>query len=86
MFISLFIIIGIIFVITGLIQSKYECPPPIIEYRYIPRTFKEEQENPSKVSDIFSDLFSKPSAWVGSFGNYNPPNKKEINTDFISQD
>lgn len=85
MFISLFIIVGIIFMITGLIQSKQECLPPIIEYRYIPRTFKEEQKNPSKVSDIFGDLFAQPSAWVGSFGNYNPSNKKEINADFISQ-
>lgn len=28
-----------------------------IEYRYIPRTFKEEQEEPVYASDIYSNMF-----------------------------
>ena len=36
----------------------------IVEYRYIPRTFTEEQENPTKVSEIFDDMFNKSSPLI----------------------
>jgi len=43
------------------------CPKPYIEYRYVPRTFKEEQEK-VPLEDIFNKLFSYPSPWMISRG------------------
>ena len=59
MILIILLFFGILFVSIGWIKSEQFCPAPIIEYRYIPRTFKEEQENPTKVSDIFNNMFNK---------------------------
>lgn len=64
MLILLLLFIGILFVSIGWIKSNQSCPAPIVEYRYVPRTFKEEQENPTKVSEIFDDMFNKSSPWI----------------------
>lgn len=37
-------------------SATLECKKQI-EYRYVPRTFKEEQAEPIKVSSLFSDMF-----------------------------
>jgi hypothetical protein len=44
-----------------IIRGTYRCPGPqkIIEYRYIPRTLKEENEEPVKTSEIFSQMFQQ---------------------------
>lgn len=42
------------------VYTRKECTNEIV-YKYIPRTFKEEQENPVSVSEIFSDMFLKNS-------------------------
>jgi hypothetical protein len=39
--------------------SDEKCPPKDVIYKYIPRTFKEEQIDPVKVSEIFKDMFEK---------------------------
>ena len=64
MLLLLIMFLGLLFVSIGWIKSHQSCPAPIVEYRYIPRTFKEEQENPTKVSEIFTDMFNKPSPWL----------------------
>lgn len=50
------------------IQSINLVCPKIVEYRYIPRTFEEEQRDPIKPSVIFEDMFKlqQPSAGRGS--------------------
>ncbi len=42
--------------------------PKVVEYRYIPRTFEEEQRDPLKPSVIFADMFKlqQPHAGRGS--------------------
>jgi hypothetical protein len=55
---------GIIAIIIGYINSIKKCPPPTIEYRYIPRTFEEEQNDPVKPSKLFKTMFDDPSPWV----------------------
>ena len=60
-------IVAVVFMVIGYINQIKTCPPPVVEYRYIPRTFKEEQENPAKVSEIFNNMFEEPSAWIGGF-------------------
>lgn len=42
------------------VYTKKECENTI-QYKYIPRTFKEQQENPIRASEIFSDMFLKGS-------------------------
>jgi hypothetical protein len=64
MLILLLLFIGLLFVSIGWIKSNQSCPAPIVEYRYVPRTFKEEQENPTKVSEIFEDMFNQDTPWM----------------------
>ena len=61
------------------------CPLPIPEYRYIPRTFEEEQLEPVYPSEIFETMFSQPSPWLLSIRNYDRKKQEQINQYFISQ-
>ena len=64
MLLLLILFIGILFTSIGWVKSQHSCPAPIIEYRYIPRTFKEEQDNPTKVSELFEIMFDNHSPWM----------------------
>lgn len=59
-------IIGLFLVIISLVKSYNPCPPPRIIYRYVPRTFIEEQENPIPLDDIFYSLFNDKTPWIAS--------------------
>ena len=50
------------------LQTMKKCPKPYIEYRYVPRSFKDEQEEPVPLEDIFNSMFSKSSPWMMSRG------------------
>ena len=52
-YLLILLIVAVVFMVIGYINQIKTCPPPVVEYRYIPRTFKEEQENPAKISEIF---------------------------------
>lgn len=84
MFSILIFLIGLILIyLTLQIESK-KCPPPKIEYRFIPRTFTEEQESPIKASEIFKSMFEKPTPFLGrALGR--DTTKSDINRNFISQ-
>ncbi len=56
--------VGIVGLIIGYINQLKQCPPPKIEYRYIPRTFEEDQNDPAKVSQLFRNMFELSSPWV----------------------
>jgi hypothetical protein len=58
--------IGIIFIIMG--NQKYSCPPPRIEYRYIPKSFDEEQMERVPILSTYGKLFTKASPWELSIG------------------
>jgi len=75
--------VGLIFIIIDVVQTYYKCPPNKTIYRFIPRTFKEEQETPVPLDDLFKIMFEQPSPWVHSFDIHK--SKKDINDDFISQ-
>ena len=69
------IIIMLIFVVSIMlvyemtrINTLNKCPKPITEYRYIPRTFTEEQNEPIPIDDIFKTMFSNTSPWMMSRG------------------
>ena len=85
--ILLLIFLGIILVSVEIVRIKaglIEQKPKII-YRYIPRTFEEEQLDPIYISDIFETMFSQPSPWVGSIRTYDRRKQEKINGYFISQ-
>ncbi len=84
---------GISFVLAGynnitdieVVQPLKVDEEPNVVYRYIPRTFEEEQWDPVSVTDIFQTMFSQPSPWVGSIRNYDRRKQEKINKYFVSQ-
>lgn len=63
-----FLYVGILMIFTGYSKQLSDVTPePIIEYRYIPRTFEQEQENPVKVSQLFSSMFTDQSIWMSGY-------------------
>ena len=60
-------IIALVFIIIDTTKMYYKCPKNVIEYRYIPRSFNDEQDNPVPIKSIFGKMFDNPSPWVNSF-------------------
>ena len=63
----LILIIGLIFILLGYNNSTNKCPPKKIEYRFLPRTFYDEQMTPTNISNIFSNLFNSEDTWLNRF-------------------
>lgn len=63
-FITLLAFVGLLMLAVGYINQTKQCPAPRIEYRYLPRTFEEEQDNPVKVSQIFRHMFEAETPWL----------------------
>jgi hypothetical protein len=92
----LFLLVGIILLAIGYIKSNQSCPPPVVEFRYIPRTFEQEQDAPTPLLSIFGKMFKDDSAWTQTQGyadKYGSRQLNEINKDrgnisdqMISQD
>lgn len=80
----LFLIFGVILIIIELTRVDRQCPKQKIIYRYVPRTFDEEQDEPVYVSDIFKAMFTE-SSWVRSVNNYDFRKKEEVNKFYVSQ-
>lgn len=85
--ITLLLFIGILFTVIDMVKidaglTKKE---PKVIYKYIPRTFEEEQQDPIPVSDIFETMFSQPSPWVNSIKTYDIKKQENINSYFVSQ-
>ncbi len=81
----LLIVLGVIFIIIDLVKTETVCPPNKIIYRYIPRTFDEEQNAPAFVTDIFKTMFTQPSPWINSVDSIYYRHKEDVNKFFISQ-
>ena len=81
----LLLLFGTILVIIEFIKSSQKCPVQKVIYKYIPRTFEEEQEEPVYVSDIFRTMFTQPSTWIGDVTDLDTRKRENINQYFISQ-
>jgi hypothetical protein len=59
---------GIIFVAVGYIKSNLQCPPPVIEYRYVTKSFDDEQNNRQPIMSVggISSMFNEDSPWISS--------------------
>ena len=84
------IIISLIILLIGTIlitvsMKKIVQKLPKVIYRYIPRTFKDEQVDSFLISDIFDTLFSQQSPWLDSVRTYDSRKQEKINKYFVSQ-
>lgn len=73
--ILLLFLVGISSIISGYVKSKQQCPPPRVEFRYIPKTFEDDQQNPLPLSSTFGTMFRGKDAWsnnndISSIINY----------------
>ncbi len=78
------IFIGIMMVVVGWVRSNRNCPIAPVEYRYVPRTFVEEQNEPVPLDDLFGKMFREQQPWVGGFSDIYIPRNENINQNFIS--
>jgi hypothetical protein len=83
----LIMFLGILFVAVEItrIKAGMQKRQDRVIYRYIPRTFEEEQLDPIPVSDVFETMFSQPSPWVGSIRTYDRRKQEKVNQYFINQ-
>ena len=74
LFVTLLFLIGFILIVIGYVKANKNCPPQKIEYRYVPRTFIEDQNEPVPVTDIFARMFYQSSPWLShEAGKLLPP-------------
>lgn len=81
----LLLMLGIILIIVEITRVDRNCPKQKIIYRYIPRTFEEEQNEPVYPSQIFNSMFTAPSQWVRGISDYDYRKNEAVNNFFISQ-
>jgi len=79
------IFLGILLITISITRNEVECPKERVIYKYLPRTFEEEQNEPVYVSDIFRAMFTQPSPWIGSINDIDTSKRESINKFFISQ-
>ena len=83
--IVLLIFVGILCISIGVVKNQQECPSAQTIYKYIPRTFDEEQDEPVYVSDIYATMFSQQSPWIKSVTDVDFRRTEAINKYFASQ-
>ena len=69
---SLFILgflVIICIIIVGYLKSNQTCPPPVMDFKYVGRTFNEEQSMPRPIITIFGSMFEGSDAWIQTNGN-----------------
>ena len=79
------LIVGVYMITTSVMKESYTCADQKIIYRYLPKSFAEEQSEPVLVSEIFKKMFNLPSPWISSIGTYDRKKQDQINKYFISQ-
>ena len=79
------IIIGIICITINLVVLNIPIPESKIIYRYMPKTFVEEQCEQPFVSDIFKSMFTQQSPWINSVMDYDRRKQTSVNKYFVSQ-
>jgi hypothetical protein len=64
----LFLLVGVCLVVVGYVQSNQSCPPPVVEFKYLPRSFEDEQNLPRPLMSIFGQMFDGDDAWTQTQG------------------
>ncbi len=67
--VALFLLfVGFIFLIIGYMNQIREAPKPVVEFRYVPRTFEEEQNEPPVLTDLFRTMFDGQQPYIYGLG------------------
>jgi hypothetical protein len=61
----LLLLIGIVLITIGYTKMKIKCPPPRIEYRFVPQTFLDQQLDSANISNALGSLFEGKDPWFG---------------------
>ena len=77
--------LGLYFISVSIIKESYKCDDTKIIYKYIPKSFADEQSEPVLVTQIFKKMFDLPSPWIDSIGTYDRKKQDLVNQYFISQ-
>ncbi len=75
---NIIFLVGLIFLIIGLMRASESERIPKETIRYIPRSLEEEQKEPVKVEQIFKSMFEQQTPWIGSFNDYNVKFRREL--------
>jgi hypothetical protein len=75
----LLFIVGVVMVLAGYTRQYSICPNPKIEYRYIPRTFYDEQLSSQNVLKQFGSMFQDENPWIMDRNINNPENVNTSN-------
>lgn len=79
------IICGIVCITINLVKLNFHVPETKIIYRYMPKTFDEEQREQPMVSEIFKTLFTDQTPWINSIMDYDRRRQEKVNKYYISQ-
>lgn len=82
--VTIVMFIGILSIAIGYVNQLRKCLPSKIEYRYIPRTFQQDQDDPVKVSELYHTMFTEPTPWIRGVVDTSS-RLSEANRYFISQ-
>jgi len=62
-----FLIVGVILITLGFSRMYFSKDNSKIIYRYIPRSFAEDQENPPPLKDLYGSMFEGVEPREGTF-------------------
>jgi len=64
--ILLLAIAGLVMLGVGYVKSNLQCPPNRVEYRYVEKTFNQEQNNITPLMSIsgMNSMFEDDSPWI----------------------
>lgn len=62
-FALLLFLLGIVVIIIGALKKRQQCPPPRIEYRFVPRSLLDEQLD-SRTLQNLDDMFNNQDPWL----------------------
>lgn len=54
---------GIVLIVIGYVQSENLQKPPRVEYRYVPRSFEENQSVSTPILSVFGKMFQDRGPW-----------------------
>jgi hypothetical protein len=59
-------IVGLVMLGVGYVKSNLQCPPNRIEYRYVEKTFEQDQNTPAPILSIsgINSMFEDDTPWI----------------------
>ena len=64
------LLLGIVLITISYTKQHIKCPPPRIQYRFIPQSILDEQLNAPELADKFGKMFENKDTWFGEDVTY----------------